>query len=198
MHRKDLWSYAVTWVDFTTVTPHPRQKTTTHCRILEYTHTSADSSWDKINLGCIWAAKPLERSWRGSVVLVRLLDLGSGYTSMFGLIFIMWCACIFHLHVMYPPKSIKKWSREDWPELEKSSITAFIPWIHSFCHLRDDSQQQKIKLSDLYGKKKGLLCLLIGLLGKQNIIDMSSPITYYSMHKATMINIHIAVTDHSN
>ena len=50
----------------------------------------------------------------------------------------------------------------------------------------------------LNGKKKGLLCLLIGLLGKQNIIEMSSPITYYSMHKATMINIHIAVTDHSN
>ena len=50
----------------------------------------------------------------------------------------------------------------------------------------------------LNGKKKGLLCLLIGLLGKQNIIEMSSPITYYSMHKATMINIYIGVTDHSN
>lgn len=117
-------------------------------------HRSVDSSWDKINLGCIWAAKPLERSWRGSVVLVRLLDLGSGYTSMFGLVFITWCVCIFHLHVMHLPKPIKKWSREDWPELEKSRITAFILWIHSFCHLRDDSQQQKIKLSGLYAKWK--------------------------------------------
>ena len=47
----------------------------------------------------------LDRSCRGSEVLIRFLDLGAGYITVFGLIFIK---CIFHFYIKHQPKYKKK------------------------------------------------------------------------------------------